>query len=226
MDLTANERLGPTAASAATVETSTSAVSWSAIIAGAVVATSVSLVLFALAAGLGLASVSPWPGSGASLKEFSITTGIALIVVQWVASCFGGYVAGRLRTKWTGTHTHEVFFRDTAHGFVTWSLATLIVATLFASAVGAGAKGAAAMGDMSSVAAHVGVPNSDAQKPLDDAVSQVQGQGDDTKAREAADTARKATATASIFAALSMVIGAFIACVSAALGGRLRDEHP
>jgi hypothetical protein len=241
MDLTANERLGPMAtSSAATVESSVSAVSWSAIIAGAVVAASVSLTLLALATGLGLAAVSPWPDSGASLKEFSVTTAIALIVVQWIAACFGGYITGRLRTKWTGTHTHEVFFRDTAHGFITWALATITVATLLTSAVsslaGAGARGAAAMGDISSsdrtsltqqVASRLGISNPEAQQRVADAVAQVQGQGgDDTKAREAADTARKASATASIFTALSMIIGAFIASVSAALGGRLRDEHP
>jgi len=226
MDLTANERLGPMASSsAATVETSASAVSWSAILAGAVVAAAVSLTLLALAAGLGLAAVSPWPGSGASLKEFSVTTAIALIVVQWVAACFGGYITGRLRTKWTGTHTHEVFFRDTAHGFITWALATIIVATVLTSAVaslvGAGVKGAAAMGDIAS-----SDQTSLTQQRAADAAAQVQGQGDDVKAREAADAARKASATASIFTALSMMIGAFIASVSAALGGHLRDEHP
>ena len=74
-------------------------------------------------------------------------TAIGLIVVQWLASGLGGYVTGRLRTKWVGTHTHEVFFRDTAHGFIMWALSTVLVATLLASAtaslVGAGAHGAA-----------------------------------------------------------------------------------
>jgi hypothetical protein len=47
-----------------------------------------------------------------------------------------------------------------------------------------------------------------------------------TRAKAAADKARKAAAETSIYLALSMLIGAFIASVSAALGGRLRDEHP
>src|SRR5581483_9499186 len=79
---------------------SISAVAWSAVIAGAVVATATSLVLFALASGLGLASVSPWPGSGASLTAVSVGTGIGLNVVQWIAASIGGYITGRLRTRW------------------------------------------------------------------------------------------------------------------------------
>ena len=45
------------------------------------------------------------------------------------------------------------------------------------------------------------------------------------KLKTEADSARKAAAEASIYLALSMLIGAFIASVSAALGGRIRDEH-
>ena len=46
----------------------------------------------------------------------------------------GGYVAGRLRTRWVGVHTHEIFFRDTAHGFLAWALATVIGAGFLAAA--------------------------------------------------------------------------------------------
>ena len=74
------------------------------------------------------------------------------------------------------------------------------------------------------VAARTGISDADAQKRVDDTIAQVQA--DETKARQAADTARKASAAASIFTALSMVIGAFIACAAAALGGQLRDQHP
>lgn len=97
---------------------SESAVSWAAIFAGAVVAAAASLLLLALAAGLNLASLSPWPNSGVSAAAAALMTGIGLIVIQWVASALGGYITGRLRTKWVGTHTHEVFFRDTAHGLL------------------------------------------------------------------------------------------------------------
>jgi hypothetical protein len=74
-------------------------------------------------------------------------TAIWLIVVQWISSALGGYLAGRLRTKWTGLHSDEVDFRDTAHGFLAWAVAAVITAALLASAasslVGGVARGAA-----------------------------------------------------------------------------------
>ena len=103
-------------------EPSPSAVSWAAILSGAVVAAGVSLLLAALGAGFGLAAPS--------LASFTVMTGIWLIVTQWVASGVGGYLTGRLRVRWASLHSHEVFFRDTAHGFVTWSVATVAVAAV------------------------------------------------------------------------------------------------
>jgi hypothetical protein len=276
----------------ATVEAATSAISWGAIVAGGLAATAVSLILFALASGLGLAAVSPWPGSGASLTSFSVMTAIGLIVVQWIASGVGGYITGRLRTRWVGTHTHEVFFRDTAHGFITWALSTLIVTAIVATgitsvlsslargaatvasatAVGASQPGAGVVspynvdtlfrsaepvanstaitaearaeaariltkslgtGDVPTadrvylarlVGASTGLSATDAQTRIDQVITTVKA--DETKARQAADAARKASAAASICTALAMLIGAFIACVAAALGGQLRDQQP
>src|SRR6202021_2174972 len=66
-----------------------------------------------------------------------------LIVVQWLSSALGGFVTGRLRTKWTGLHTHEVFFRDTAHGFLAWAAASVLGALLFASVTASGVGGLA-----------------------------------------------------------------------------------
>src|ERR1700761_7993037 len=79
---------------------SQSAASWPAIFAGAVVAAATSLILITLGAGLGFASVSPWPGHGASAATFAVTTAIWLVVTQWLAAAVGGYIAGRLRTRW------------------------------------------------------------------------------------------------------------------------------
>lgn len=237
-----------------------SAASWPAIIAGAFVAAGASLILLALGSGLGLATVSGW-------GAFAMKSAIWLIVMQWVSAGLGGYIAGRLRTRWIGTHTHEVFFRDTAHGLVTWAVATVAVAAviggsltsmtggraraadgpaspyasygvdkLFRPAHGADAAGindprleaghimasAVATGGIGDadkayladvVSAKAGISQAAAQKRVDDWVS-------------SAEAARKAAAQASIYTALSLLIGAFIACVSAALGGRLRDEHP
>jgi len=114
---------------------SVSAISWASIAAGAIVAAAVSLALFALGAGLGLASVSPWADSGVSAATFKNATGIYLVIVAVMSSAIGGYLAARLRTKWTGIHTNEVFFRDTAHGFIAWAFATVLTASVLAAAV-------------------------------------------------------------------------------------------
>jgi len=290
----------------ATPESSVSAVTWPAIFAGAFVAAAASIVLVALGSGIGLASVSPWRDSGASATGVAWMTAVWFIVVQWLSSGVGGYLAGRLRTKWVNTHTHEVFFRDTAHGFITWAVATVIVAGFLASAVGsalsggaqvaagssaatsaatAATQGARGTGSTSStsaampqastfatydmdllfrstqttstasttdaraeaarilangveagdvpttdraylaelVASRTGVSAEEAQKRVDNAIAQAKAA--DVKARAAADKARKAAAETSIFTALSMLVGAFIACIAAALGGQRRDLH-
>jgi hypothetical protein len=180
------------------VETSAPAVSWPAIFAGAFVAAAVSVMLVAIGSGFGFAAVSPWPASGPSPTTFAVSTGVWLIVTQWLASGLGGYIAGRMRTKWVGVHTHEVFFRDTAHGFVTWAVATVMVA-LVAAAAGV-------------ALANVGAHATATSGATPDATQ--------------VDAIRKAAAASSLFTGLSMVIGAFIACVAAALGGNQRDEHP
>jgi len=131
----------------APVESSVSAISWAAIIGGGIAASAMSVVLVLLGAGFGLSSVSPWPNAGASATTFSIVAGIWLIVVHWLSSAIGGYTTGRLRTKWVRLHTHEIFFRDTAHGFLTWALTMLlgasIITSAISSAVGVGTQAAA-----------------------------------------------------------------------------------
>src|SRR6202011_1460583 len=84
---------------------------------------------------MGFSVVSPWGNSGVTSTTFSLWAGLYLIVVAMIASSIGGYLAGRLRTKWVGVHTHEVFFRDTAHGFLAWAVAAVISAAVLASAV-------------------------------------------------------------------------------------------
>ncbi|OYV36197.1 MAG: hypothetical protein B7Z81_07655, partial [Acidocella sp. 20-61-6] len=127
---------------------SQSGVSWAAVFAGGVSGAAIATILTLLGAGLGLASVSPWRGDGLSPGTFTVLAAIWLIVVQWVSSGVGGYMAGRLRTKWVAVHTDEVFFRDTAHGFLAWSLGTLFVVGILtlgtSSAIDNGTKLAAA----------------------------------------------------------------------------------
>ena len=106
----------------------TSAVSWGAIAAGAAAGASLSLILLILGVGLGLSSVSPWANEGVSATAFGVSTIVWLTLTQLLSSAMGGHLAGRLRTKWADTHTDEVYFRDTAHGFLAWAVASLATA--------------------------------------------------------------------------------------------------
>jgi len=111
-----------------------SGVSWGAVIGGAFVTAAFSLILLALGAGLGLSSVSPWSNIGASASAVGAAAIIWLILIEIVASALGGYLTGRLRTKWVVIHTDEVYFRDTANGFLAWAVALVITVTFLASA--------------------------------------------------------------------------------------------
>jgi len=280
------------------VESSSSGVSWAAIIAGAVVASALSVALLALGSGIGLGSVSPWGNSGVSATTFGILAVAWFAASQLFAFGVGGYIAGRLRTRWVGAHTDEVFFRDTAHGFLVWALGTVVGASLLASAVssvvtgaaevgGAALHGAAtvaatatgaasgntdptayftdmlfrsdkpapadsaasraeigrilargvAAGDLDAndktyvaqvVARQTGLSQADAEKRVGDTVTQAKAAAtkvaDDAKA--AADTARKLGVYASLWAFVSLLIGAFAASYMATVGGRLRDDLP
>ena len=109
------------------------AVSWPAIFAGAAAATALSFILLILGTGLGLSSLSPWANDGASGKALGVGGFAWIIFMQLAASAMGGYIAGRMRTKWVALHTEEVAFRDTAHGFLAWAVATMLTAWLAAS---------------------------------------------------------------------------------------------
>ena len=132
---------------AGALEENRSAVSWAAIAAGGVATAALTLLLLAFGAGMGFSAISPWSNSGISSGTFNIAAGIYLIVVAMLASTIGGYVAGRLRTKWVGVHSDEIAFRDTAHGFLAWAFAAVLGSALLGSAatyfVGGAAQGAA-----------------------------------------------------------------------------------
>ncbi|QIG47087.1 hypothetical protein G5V57_04600 [Nordella sp. HKS 07] len=278
-------------------EASKPAVVWGPIFAGAFAAVAATAVLVLLGSGLGLTLISPWSGESAGLATVAASTAIWLVVVQWLSSALGGYLSGRLRTKWVGVHSDEVFFRDTAHGFMAWAMATLLIiglvgihttmllgaGTHVAASVAGGAANAASqtaqannqneatgylvdsllrpadparltttgaeadqaasaqasrilvMGALqgevtqedrtylaSLVAARTGLAQQDAQARVEAILTKANGFK--AKAQQAADDARKASATAAILGALSMVIGAFIASVAGAMGGRQRDD--
>lgn len=249
-----------------------SAASWGAIIAGAAVALAVMILLVLLGAGFGLAAISPWPHAGAGAAKIGAAAVIWLVVTQWIAALLGGYITGRLRTKWVGAHSHEVFFRDTAHGFVAWAVATVVGAAFLATGLNAALDltGPTAMTQSGSRGDHgaywvdslfrgndqetaqvddatrdearriVIVDTADANRAEADRAYLAQlvasGTGLDPAAatarvdqvtaamRQAADGTRRAGARLAIATAIAMLIGAFIASVAAAHGGRLRDE--
>lgn len=284
------------------------AVSWGAIFAGAFVAAGVSLILVLIGTGVGLGAATSWSHPGATVAKLGGATIIWLAVTQLIASGLGGYLAGRLRATWPGVHTHEVYFRDTAHGLITWAVATLAVATIFASTMGsiasgtakeaAGAVGGAGQaavtagaaagqehaassqqGTFSSfadkllrstesavksggaqpsgnsseevarvlsdsveqgglseedkrylaslVARRTGMSQQEAEQRVTDTYKAMQAKLDAAKdkAKQAADDARKASAAASLWFAITLLIGAFIAGWAATFGGRLRDQY-
>ena len=287
---------------ASTIVDAQSAVSWGSIAAGAVGAAALALLLIAFGAGLGLSSISPWSDSGVSASTFKASAGIYLVIVAVMSSAVGGYLAARLRTKFVGVHTNEVFFRDTAHGFIAWAFATLLSATALGSVTGYLANGAVAgIGSAASqstrsvnpadiyvdklyrpqtggqltaapvsspaagnpnsappsaasptpgaananqgrmevsrlwtasfhdnqdlsaadkayvaqlVAARTGMSQADAEKRVDDVI---------TEAKTAADDARKGAAKLSFWLTAAMLFGAFAASLAAVEGGSLRD---
>lgn len=254
-------------------------VSWGAVLGGAFVIGAIELLLLALGTGFGLSTVSPWPNVGVSLTAFGALTAIWFVVMQWVSAGFGGYFAGRLRTRWTGLHTDESYFRDTAHGVLAWAVAAVLTAALLtgaASVLTGGAvmgtatvaSGAAQNSNASGstayfvdtmfrsdhpdaaatgqdprpeairivtasvrpgakisdadrtylakiVAARTGISQDEAQSRVDAAIN---------NARQAADAARKTAMHFSLIVGFTMLVGAFVAAVSAKIGGHHRDD--
>jgi hypothetical protein len=117
----------------ASAESTQSGVSWAAVLAGAAASCALTLLLLSFGAGMGFAVVSPWAGRSVSSSTFEIGTGLYFIVMAMISSALGGYLAGRLRSRWTGLHTTEVAFRDTAHGFLAWAVASIVGAILLAT---------------------------------------------------------------------------------------------
>src|SRR5258706_7070283 len=115
-------------------ESGWSGVSWPAVLGGAFVAAAFSLILLALGAGLGLSVVSPWANVGASAATVGAMAIAWLIFVQAIASALGGYLTGRLRTRWVSTHNDEVFFRDTANGLLMWAVGLVITVAFLTTA--------------------------------------------------------------------------------------------
>jgi hypothetical protein len=281
------------AAVPATADSTRSAVSWGAVLAGAAGAAALSLILLILGVGLGLSALSPWARDGVSASTFGVGTILWVTLTQVAASGMGGYLAGRLRTRWADTAGDEIYFRDTAHGFLAWAVASLATAAVLGSAIGGivgtgaragvtGAAGAASAVPGSSatdvmnyhadalfrrdpaaaapttadapplaevgrifaasgraatlppddmrylgqlVAQRTGLSQADAERRVTDGWNHLQTALNDAqaRARDAADTARKGSAYASLWLFISLLAGAFVASLCATWGGSRRD---
>ena len=268
---------------------SASAVSWAAIIGGALTAVAITLLLVALGAGIGLSSVSPWSPANPSATTFTLLAAVWFIIVQWLSSGLGAtWLAGYGRNGWACTRM-RFSFAIRRMGFSRgrllrfWSQpsrpprshrqwgrlrvlspawlavrhperhrsqpispgsADYFLDTLFrrdqpdanASPQDARAEagriltralasGTIDPGDRAYlaklIAARTGISQQDAEKRIDDTVAQMKAAEEKTK--QAADAARKASASASFYLFFSMLIGAFIASAAGAIGGRQRD---
>lgn len=270
-----------------------SAVAWSAVFAGAAIAAALSFILVILGAGLGFSSISPWSG-GISVKSLGISTIIWLIVTHIFSCGVGGYLAGRLRTKWQSIHNDEVYFRDTAHGMLVWAVSCLCLAICLGGSISSILKSSAAIGgkvtsgigatakdialianssdntsySVSSlfrsipsdkndeaiqaesvkifihdlkdgklspdnkvyiaqmIAAKTKISQADAEKRVEDAFAKTYQTIEQAKikAKESAEQARRAAATASIWMFIALLCGAFSASFLATCGGKQRDE--
>jgi hypothetical protein len=231
-------------------ESSQSSISWSAVIAGAVVSAALALVLLILCVGLKLTTVSPWVANTSSTM-LGVSTIVAAILVQLIASSIGGYVAGRLRTKWVQVHDDEVYFRDTAHGFIVWALATVVTAGFLTSAAttavgsAAGAAGTLAVatgmapGNVANVATNAVTQPASAAAAPSPAAPPSDGTGTATPAAapapavaaapptpspQAVEHARSVAAQSALWTFLALLVGAFAASLAATIGGRQRDR--
>lgn len=221
-------------------ESSRSGIFWSAIVGGAIGATAITLALMVLGAGLGFASSSPWAHDGISKDGVTVMAITWILITQWLSSALGGYLTGRLRTKWVGMHTDETFFRDTAHGFLSWALATVLVGLFAASTAATALQADSDQGDYGMRMHHIMMRHERAAAPADradeneantDAEATValnhrmRGDAFTAAEKQRIDEARRAGMKLSMFTFIAMLIGAFIASAAAALGGIHRDDY-
>jgi len=262
-DLTPGVKDGPN------LESAGSGIHWGAILGGAAAAAAISLILIPLGSALGFGSFSVFTATANTAVVFGAGWAIWLVVMQWASSFIGGYLAGRLRVRWADLHSDEVFFRDTAHGFLAWAVATLFTFALiaiaavtatsdvrpdtgpdvdyYASSLYRGAttpttditpETAAILANDTAdssfpaddraylahqVVVRTGLSQADAEARVNTVIARIADARQ--QVAQAAETARKAAVGFFTALFISLLVGAFIASVSAAIGGRLRDQY-
>lgn len=202
-----------------TNEAHSSGVSWSAIIAGAFAAAALSLALLALGTGIGFSESAAWVGGRMSSTRIGWTAVVWIVLMQIIASSVGGYLAGRLRTRWVHVHTHEVYFRDTAHGFLVWAVSLVMTAGILTSASTTMPGGAMRAGTSVPDAAFFTPPSSSTPSVANASPAEIYA-----AAQQSAETTRKAIAHSMYWTFVALLVGAFCASVAATIGGRERDH--
>jgi hypothetical protein len=116
---------------------------WPAVIAGAVMASAISLVLITFGSAIGLSLTSPFDNTGMSAVGLAIALGLWLVWVQVSSFMAGGYVTGRMRRRLHDATEHESDVRDGIHGLVVWGVGVLLGASILALTAGGAASTAA-----------------------------------------------------------------------------------
>jgi hypothetical protein len=148
----------------------TSYVEWGPILAGAIAASALSFLLLTFGSAIGLSLTSPWPNSGVRLWVVALAVGWWAIAVQIASFAAGGYLAGRMRSRWAES-IEESEFRDSAHGFMVWAVGVLFGGLLLAFTGGAALKTATQSAAMIVGGASSGAANGFSQSgPVDYAV--------------------------------------------------------
>jgi disulfide bond formation protein DsbB len=103
-------------------------VQWGSIVAGAVLASALTLVLVQFGSAIGLADLKALNDPELVLTPARVvTTGVFILIIQVLSSLIGGYTAGRLRASAAGASAHENEVRDGMHGVLSWATATIAV---------------------------------------------------------------------------------------------------
>jgi hypothetical protein len=260
---------------------SDSALSWGAILAGAVLGAALTFLMLALGASAGLSMASAWPdGASVSGKTAGIIAALWLVLSLWIGFAAAGFIAGRTRKRGVGLRSLETGFRDCAHGAIVWAVGVLVsvfilgatssslisggafvaskavqganaasdspvaqyyVDSLFRSGPNAPAPDRQAMAQSAAeatrilargvvngglqqadrdylvnmIATRAGISPDEARTRLDETEKQI---------RSAADTARKATAQATLGVFVALLLGAFASISAAYFGGVERDD--
>lgn len=172
-------------------------ISWSAVLAGVVVALVTQLVLNMLGIGLGAATLDPGTGDNPSVASLSIGAGLWWAISGILAALAGGYAAGRLsgRPK-----------ESTAawHGLTTWALTTLVIFYLLTSSIGGILGGAyrtlsSAVGSVAQTSAQAAAPSlspvTDPFASIEQSVRGASGGNDPAALRDGAVSAMRALVT-------------------------------